>query len=79
MPLDKTANEHYAALLGARAGTSKSGLEPETLAIRSDQLSYESSCWPLQLLGLGFRLHFVLAHLKSAHHSQSARVIKGWT
>ena len=47
------------------------------LAIRSDQLSYETSCWPLQLLGLGFRLHFVLAHLKSAHHSQSARVIKG--
>ena len=37
-----------------------SGLEPETLwllAIRSDQLSYETSCWHLQLLlGQGFRL-----------------------
>ena len=31
-----------------------SGLEPETLwllAIRSDQLSYETSCWSLRLLG----------------------------
>ena len=57
-----------------------SGLEPETLwllAIRSDQLSYETSCWPLQLLGQGFRLPFLFTHLKSAHHSQSAQVIKG--
>ena len=56
------------------------GLEPETLwllAIRSDQLSYETSCWPLQLLGQRFRLPFLFTHLKSAHHSQSARVIKG--
>ena len=56
-----------------------SGLEPETLwllAIRSDQLSYESS-WPLQLLGEGFMLPFLFAHLKTAHHSQSARVVKG--
>ena len=33
-----------------------SGLEPQTLwllAIRSDQLSHETSCWPLQLLGGG--------------------------
>ena len=51
-----------------------SGLEGETLwllAIRSDQLSYESS-WPLQLLGEGFMLPFLFAHLKTAHHSQSA-------
>ena len=57
-----------------------SGLEPETLwllAMRSDQLSYETRCWPLQLLGQGFRLPFLFTHLKSAHHSQSARVIKG--
>ena len=57
-----------------------SGLEPETLrllAIGSDQLSYETSCWPLQLLGQGFRLPFLFTYLKSAHHSQSARVIKG--
>ena len=53
-----------------------SGLEPETLwllAIRSDQLSYETRCWPLQLLGQGFRLPFLFTHLKSAHHSQFAR------
>ena len=57
-----------------------SGLEPETLwllAIRSDQLSYETSCWPLQLLGEGFMLPFLFAHLKTAHHRQSARVVKG--
>ena len=57
-----------------------SGHEPETLwllAMRSDQLSYETSCWPLQLLGQGFRLPSLFTHLKSAHHSQSAQVIKG--
>ena len=54
-----------------------SGLEPETLwllAMRSDQLSYETSCWPLQLLGgggQGFRLPFLFAHLKSAHGSSA--------
>ena len=49
-------------------------LEPETLwllAIRSDQLSYETSRWPLQLLGQGFRLPFLFAHLKSAHGSSA--------
>ena len=40
-------------------------------------LSYETGCWPLQLLGEGFMLPFLFAHLKTAHHSQSARVIKG--
>ena len=52
------------------------GVGPETLwllAIRSDQMSYETSCWSLQLLG--FRLAFLFTHLKTA--SQSARVIKG--
>ena len=56
-----------------------SGLEPETLwllAIRSDQLSYETSCWPLQLLGQGFRLPSLFTHRKSAHHSQPARAAK---
>ena len=37
-------------------------------AIRSVQLSYETSCWPPQLLGQGFRLPFLFTHLKSAHH-----------
>ena len=57
-----------------------SGLEPETLwllAIRSDQLSYETSCWPVALMGDGFMIHFLFAYLKTAHHSQSARVVKG--
>ena len=28
-------------------------------------------------MGEGFMLHFLFAHLKTAHHSQSARVVKG--
>ena len=58
-----------------------SGLEPDTLwllFIRSDQLSYETSCWPPQLLGEGFRLPFLFAHLKTAHSRNCAWVQTSW-